>query len=79
MQSVDAPSSERFVTDGHLRPSGRCDAYPPVGDRRRSDALTTRGRARGSRLVSALSASAVGPLAGTRGSKTTDEEGSDES
>jgi hypothetical protein len=28
MQSVDAPSSmsERFVTDGHLRPSGRIDA-----------------------------------------------------
>jgi hypothetical protein len=28
MQSVDAPSSmsERFVTDGHLRPSGRNDA-----------------------------------------------------
>src|SRR5450631_3690486 len=30
MQSVDAPSSmsERFVTDGHLRPSGRNDATP---------------------------------------------------
>jgi hypothetical protein len=26
MQSVDAPSSERFVTDGHLRLSGRNDA-----------------------------------------------------
>ena len=40
MQSVDAPSgmSERFVTDGHLRLSGRCDACPTVGDRRRYDA-----------------------------------------
>src|ERR1035437_8131015 len=40
MQSVDAPSSmsERFVTDGRLRLSGRCDACPTVGDRRRKDA-----------------------------------------
>jgi hypothetical protein len=30
MQSADAPSSmsERFVTDGQLRLSGRCDASP---------------------------------------------------
>ena len=33
MQSVDAPSSmsERFVTDGHLRLSGRYDAEPARG------------------------------------------------
>src|SRR5665648_324420 len=30
--------SERFVGDGRLRHSGRCDACPTVGDRRRNDA-----------------------------------------
>jgi hypothetical protein len=32
--------SERFVGDGRLRLSGRCDACPTVGDRRRIDAAT---------------------------------------
>jgi hypothetical protein len=42
MQSGDAPSSAmsgRFVGDGRLRLTGRCDACPRVGDRRRKDAL----------------------------------------
>jgi len=30
--------SERFVGDGRLRLSARCDACPTVGDRRRYDA-----------------------------------------